>query len=107
MINNGFRFEQLLAETNSRIRRELRDSNLLSVPGSEQILIDIIDDSIIRFIKTWEVNIPRKSPSLETLNCYDNKVIGYHYIDGIKRMIAQHFTENGVHYYTDGIKEKV
>jgi hypothetical protein len=107
MVNELSHFEQLLIDAKGKLKRLVEARSIIITPGSIEVLMNLVE-SVIRTWKTeMELSIPRNSKTLNTITCIGDKVIGYHYIGGVRRQIVQITVGNKVHYYTDGIKENV
>jgi hypothetical protein len=107
MVMGTIDFEQLLAETKSKLRRLVEARSMIITPGSMDVLLNVVESTIRTWRTEMELAVPRKSKSLNAIHCIGDKTIGYHYVDGVRRQIAQIKIGNKIHYYTDGIKENV
>jgi hypothetical protein len=99
-------FTQLLAEAKVKIRTGLSSHKVSLTEGEIALINAVVDNTMRNYKLQLEISPPKLSPSLNRLSCYDNKVVGYHYVDGIKRQIVQITQSGTVYYYTDGIREK-
>lgn len=107
VMDDKMGFEQLLADTKSKARRAMVNSGVSLASGEVDLLLSIMDNAI----KTWkiemEIAVPKSTPSLSTISCLRNKVVGWHPVDGVRRQIVQITKDDKVYYYTDGIEEKI
>jgi hypothetical protein len=106
-MENSFDFEQLLADTKTKVKRLVLSGGLMISPGGLESLLNIVDSSIRTLKFEMDLLVPKKSKSLNTINCIGDKVIGYHYVDGVRRQIVQITQGDEIIYYTDGIRERV
>jgi hypothetical protein len=100
-------FEQLLAETKSKLRRLIEARSVIITPGSFDVLLNLVESAIRTWRTEMDLEVPRASKSLNKISCIGDKVVGYHYINGVRTQIVQITLGNKVHYYTNGIKENV
>jgi hypothetical protein len=107
MDNN--RVEQIIVRARHTVTQAIVKSNVsrnLTIDDLE-IILTALEDSLLSIAVSVTEELPARSP-LNELKCQGNIVIGYHYVDNIKKHIMQVTELDGsVRYYTNGKLEMV
>lgn len=100
------KLEEIKTEKEGIIVRKLLDAGLALTKDECFYIARLCGAQIIAAMAEVAVAVPRDAQLDARLWDFDGRAIhGYHIVDGVRRLITQTYTLDGVIYWTDGKRE--